>query len=106
MSSLDSFFHEAGLKRLLELPEGFRKAVLGNPDLSRDEKIVLATLFYLDSKGKLATYKDALPRMSELTPQACSACLKSLARRGLIAYTSSLLRLRIKPLNYTPSQPK
>ncbi|MFA6811234.1 MAG: hypothetical protein WCR47_09300 [Desulfoplanes sp.] len=106
MPSLDTFFKEAGLKRLLELPEEFRKAILGNPDLSRDEKIVLATLFYLDSKGKLSTYKDALPRMTELTSDACSVILKSLARRGVIAYTSSLLRLRVKPLNYTPSQTK
>ena len=105
MSSLDPFFKEAGLKRLVEMSEGFRKAVLGNPELTRDEKMVLATLLYLDSKGKLATWKNALPRMTELNPEACSACLKSLARRGLIAYTSTLLRLRIKPLNYTPSPP-
>ena len=103
MPSLDAFFREAGLKRLVNLPEGFRKAVLGNPDLSRDEKMVLATLLYLDSRGKLTTFKDALPRMTGLTVSGCEACLKSLARQGVIAYTPTLLRLRVKPLSYTPS---
>ncbi len=103
MSSLDTFFREAGLKRLLDLPEGFRKAVLGNPDLSQDEKMILATLLYLDSRGNLATFREALPRMTGLPVSGCEACLKSLARQGLIAYTRSVLRLRVKPLFYTPS---
>ncbi|WP_462324414.1 hypothetical protein [Desulfoplanes sp.] len=103
MPSLDAFFREAGLKRLVDLPEGFRKAVLGNPDLSRDEKMVLATLLYLDSRQKLATFKEDLPRMTGLSISGCEGCLKSLARQGLIAYTRTVLRLRVKPLSYTPS---
>jgi hypothetical protein len=91
------------LKRLVHFPEGFRKAVLGNPHLSQDEKMVLATLLYLDSQGKLVTFRDALPRMTGLPMAGCEACLKSLARQGLIAYTRSVLRLRVKPLSYTPS---
>ncbi len=103
MPSLDIFFRESGLKRLVELPEEFRKAILGNPDLAQDEKMVLAILLYLDSRKQLMTFKRVLPRMTCLPMSECQTCLKSLARQGLITYTPTMLCLRVRPLSYTSS---
>jgi len=87
-----------GYGLLLKLPEGLRKRLFAESDLSADCKLVLATLYYLDSKRALSEYVRELPRQTCLEWRVCQECLGTLARMGLIEYTEAGVRLKVKPL--------
>lgn len=89
-----------GLKLLLHLPEGLRKALFTRTDLDKNTKFVLATLYYLDSKNDLPSYQEELPKQTGLEWKACQESLSKLARMNLIEYIRTGVRLKIKPLTY------
>ncbi len=97
------FIESIGYSLLLYLPEHLRRLLFVELDLKRNEKFVLATLYYLDSKGRLDEFQQELPVQTGLTREECQDCLQRLARLRLIEYTQKSLRLKIKPLTYNKS---
>lgn len=89
-----------GYKLLLNLPEHMRRLLFVELGLETNEKFVLASLYYLDSKGKLDEFQYELPVETGLSWPECQACLERLARLKLIEYTQKHLRLKVKPLTY------
>ncbi|GAB6887945.1 hypothetical protein JCM13304A_14430 [Desulfothermus okinawensis JCM 13304] len=89
-----------GLSPLLELPETLQKKINSMEQLDIDSKYVLATLYYLDSIGKLSSIKQRLPRYTSLSWEEIYRSLKLLAHLNIIEYREGRVFLRVKPIKY------
>jgi len=89
-----------GITPLLRLPQSIRREVFSHKGLDLNSKFVLATLYYLDSRGMLHPLKKHLPRYTQLRWDECERCLHILAHLNFIEYREGRVCLRIKPISY------
>ncbi|WP_461833914.1 hypothetical protein [Desulfothermus sp.] len=89
-----------GLTPLLELPDSIWKQINKIEELDTEIKYVLATLYYLDSRGKLSSLRERLPRYTLLEWDVIERALKLLAQFNIIEYRDGRVSLRIKPIKY------
>ena len=89
-----------GLSPLLELPDSIWQQLNKMEQLDTDIKYVLATLYYLDSRGKLSSLRSRLPRYTFLEWDVIERALKLLAQLNIIEYRDGRVLLRIKPIKY------
>lgn len=97
---MGKLIRKIGLTPLLELPDSIWQQLNKMEELDTNIKFVLATLYYLDSRGKLSSLRERLPRYTFLEWDLIERALKLLAQLNIIEYRDGRVTLRIKPIKY------
>ncbi|GAB6162432.1 hypothetical protein JCM12298_15910 [Desulfothermus naphthae] len=97
---MGKLIRKIGLTPLLQLPDSIWQQLNKMEELDTNIKYVLATLYYLDSKDKLSSLRERLPRYTFLEWDIIERALKLLAQLNIIEYRDGRVTLRIKPIKY------
>ncbi|MBW1981861.1 MAG: hypothetical protein JRJ12_11630 [Deltaproteobacteria bacterium] len=87
-------------KPSLRLPRDLKNRILTDQRLSLHQKFVLFTLYYLDSKGKLAQYRSYVPRFLNLCEDDFQENIDELVRYNYLSMDQENLSLNIRPIRY------
>ncbi len=97
---MSKLIKKIGVKPLIELPHSIIEKVKDFSGLDTNVTYVLATLYYLDSIGKLSSIKKRLPYYTSLEWEECERALNILAHLKVIEYSEGQVILRIRPIKY------
>lgn len=88
------------IKSDLNLPKDLKERILGDERLDSNQKFLLLSLYYLDSRSILDGYKTYLPRFLGIEWDAVEEKLKTLEELDYIKIRGEQLILRVKPIHY------
>jgi hypothetical protein len=77
-----------------------KNRILTDQRLSLHQKFVLFTLYYLDSKGKLAQYRSYVPQFLNLREEDFQKNINELVRHNYLRLDNETIVLNIRPLRY------
>ncbi len=92
---------DSGVKTTLNLPKNLKDRILTDRRLTLHHKFVLFTLYYLDSKGKLAEYGSYIPHFLNLDEKDFNRSMDELARHNYLRLENKLVSLNVRPLRYS-----
>ncbi len=84
----------------LNLPPGLKERILGDERLNSNQKFILLSLYYLDSRSILDGFKTYLPRFLGLEWPVVEEELQGLEDLDYIEVVGERLILKVKPIFY------